>query len=445
MNRRFRNARILTILFIVLMVFITGFSFITIDTLAKNAILDATRDNLKGTASIIASQINGDTFARIQPGDESTPAYTSLRSTLDTMRQSDPSIRYIYTMRQNGSAVEFVADADYGIEPDAAIIGEIYPNFTPDLLMGFIQPSAGNEFITDKWGTTLSGYAPIRDGRGHVVGLVGVDMDSQLVVKRLQYISMTSLELLIIILVLFSIGAIITDIHRTRVEIMIGRAIEKLNVLNNIIRHDIFNTLTALIGYEEMARETATMPEVQEKLRTITALTEKIQHQITFTRDYQNLGLSMPEWQNVQKIITREISVSGITGVTITMDWGNLEIFANPLLDRVFHHLIDNSIRHGQKITKIHGYYQRSGAGIILIIEDDGIGIPGNEKEAIFKRQFYKNTGLGLFLSQEILTMTNFSIRETGEPGTGARFEIMVPKGAYRYGDNPLVGGRCRE
>jgi signal transduction histidine kinase len=434
MKSRFRNARILTILFIFLMFFVTGFSFILIDTTAKDAILDATRNDLKGTASIIASQINGDTFARIQPGDESTPAFTSLRSTLDTIRQSDPSIRYIYTMRQNGSAVEFVVDADYGIQPDAAIIGDIYPNFSPNLLTGFLQPSAGTEFITDKWGTTLSGYAPIRDGSGRVVGLVGVDMDSQKVIGRLQYLSMTNYALLIIILVLFLIGAILTDMHRTRVETMIEQAIVKLNVLNNIIRHDIFNTLTALIGYEEMAQQTDTMPEVQKKLITITALTEKIQQQITFTRDYQNLGLSMPQWQNVQKIITQVLTVSGKTGITITMDFGNLEIFANPLLERVFHHLIDNSIQYGQTLTKIHGYYQRSGAGIILIIEDDGIGIPTDEKDAIFKRQFYKNAGLGLFLSQEILAMTNFSIRETGEPGKGARFEITVPKGAWRLG-----------
>ncbi len=432
MNHRFRNARIVTILLIILMIFITGFSFIVIDIMAKNALLDVTRDELKGSASIIASQINGDTFARIQPGDESTPAFTSLRSTLDTIRQSDPSIRYIYTMRQKGNAVEFVVDADYGIQPDAATIGEIYPYFAPDLQKGFLQPSAGTEFITDKWGTTLSGYAPIRDSSGRVVGLVGVDMDSHKVIERQQFNSMTNYALLIIILALFLLGAILTDIHRARVEIMIERANGKLNVLNNIIRHDIFNTLTALIGYEEMAQQTDTMPEVQKKLNTIVALTQKIQQQITFTRDYQNLGLSMPQWQNVQKIITREISVSNTTGVVITMDFGDLEILADPLLERVFHHLIDNSIQYGQTLTKIHGYYQRSGTGIMLIIEDDGIGIPTDEKEAIFKRQFYKNSGLGLFLVQEILSMTNFSIRETGEPGKGAKFEMTVPKGSWR-------------
>ena len=91
--------------------------FITIDILAKEAIFDITRNDLKGSAAIIATQVPGDTFAGIQPGNESTTVFISLRSTLDTIRQSNPSIRYIYTLRQNGSAVEFVVDADYGIEP----------------------------------------------------------------------------------------------------------------------------------------------------------------------------------------------------------------------------------------------------------------------------------------------------------------------------------------
>jgi signal transduction histidine kinase len=37
-----------------------------------------------------------------------------------------------------------------------------------------------------------------------------------------------------------------------------------------------------------------------------------------------------------------------------------------------------------------------------------------------------------LFLSREILAITGITITENGEPGKGARFEITVPKGAWR-------------
>ena len=65
-------------------------------------------------------------------------------------------------------------------------------------------------------------------------------------------------------------------------------------------------------------------------------------------------------------------------------------------------------------------------------VEDDGTGIPAEEKEKIFERGYGKNTGLGLFLTREILGITGITIRETGIPGKGARFEIAVPTAAYR-------------
>jgi hypothetical protein len=39
---------------------------------------------------------------------------------------------------------------------------------------------------------------------------------------------------------------------------------------------------------------------------------------------------------------------------------------------------------------------------------------------------------MGLFLSREILAITGINLTETGPPGTGARFEMKVPRGAYR-------------
>jgi signal transduction histidine kinase len=67
------------------------------------------------------------------------------------------------------------------------------------------------------------------------------------------------------------------------------------------------------------------------------------------------------------------------------------------------------------------------------MIEDNGVGIPEKDKEKIFEQGYGKHTGLGLFLAKEILAITGISIRETGTPGTGARFEILVPKDTCRF------------
>ena len=61
------------------------------------------------------------------------------------------------------------------------------------------------------------------------------------------------------------------------------------------------------------------------------------------------------------------------------------------------------------------------------------MGITDEDKKRLFTRGFRKNTGLGLFLSREILAITGITITENGTTGKGARFEIAVPKGARRF------------
>jgi signal transduction histidine kinase len=110
---------------------------------------------------------------------------------------------------------------------------------------------------------------------------------------------------------------------------------------------------------------------------------------------------------------------------------------------KVCYNLMDNAVRYGGKITTIRFSALKSGDDHLIVCEDDGDGIVAKEKERIFKRGFGKNTGLGLALSREILSITGITITETGEPGKGARFEIVVPKGMWRMNpDTDDVHGR---
>jgi len=69
---------------------------------------------------------------------------------------------------------------------------------------------------------------------------------------------------------------------------------------------------------------------------------------------------------------------------------------------------------------------------LILVFDDDGVGVPADQKELIFNHGFGKNTGLGLALSREILAVTNIRILETGISGKGARFEVHIPPQSWR-------------
>jgi signal transduction histidine kinase len=114
------------------------------------------------------------------------------------------------------------------------------------------------------------------------------------------------------------------------------------------------------------------------------------------------------------------------------MDTGGLFVFADPLLGRVFYTLMDNTIRHGRNASLIRISTMPAASGISLVYEDNGIGVPDPEKEAIFEQGFGTNTGYGLFIAREILAITGMKIRECGIFSRGARFEISIPDGVYR-------------
>lgn len=118
--------------------------------------------------------------------------------------------------------------------------------------------------------------------------------------------------------------------------------------------------------------------------------------------------------------------------IGLSADLPSVEVFADPILEKVFYNLLENAVRHGQKVTAITVSAREIPEGLVICWEDNGVGIPAHEKERIFQRDYGKHTGLGLFLAREICSVTGITLTETGDPGKGARFELLVPAGSYR-------------
>jgi PAS domain S-box-containing protein len=210
------------------------------------------------------------------------------------------------------------------------------------------------------------------------------------------------------------------------------QANKKLNLLNSVTRHDILNQLTALLGYLDLTRQETTDPQTLKYLEKEELAANAIRKQIMFTRDYQNIGDQTPLWHNMPETLSRALATLDLHNIRINAGLPPIEIYADPMFEKVFYNLIENSIRHGEHLTKITIHSQDTPDGINLIVEDDGVGIPEKAKKMIFSREYFKHTGFGLFLSREILSITNLTLSETGIPGEGARFVIHAPKGMYR-------------
>jgi PAS domain S-box-containing protein len=230
-----------------------------------------------------------------------------------------------------------------------------------------------------------------------------------------------------------SVASLIDMTDTARAEDAIKLANKKLNLLNNITRHDILNQLTGLFGYLELVRERLDDPLTISYLEQQKKAADMIKDQIEFTRDYQDIGVYSPEWQKVQETIYRSVASLHRTDITLSVDCGDVEIFADLLLEKVFYTLAENAIRHGETVTKIQFSVKETQETLKIICKDNGRGVPKEAKEKIFKREYFQNTGLGLFLTREILGITGITITETGIFGKWARFEILVPKGTYRF------------
>jgi signal transduction histidine kinase len=160
--------------------------------------------------------------------------------------------------------------------------------------------------------------------------------------------------------------------------------------------------------------------------------TERIRRQFQFAKDYQNIGMDSPRWQKIGALVRLAEEEAGIRSIRMDAASENAEIFADPMIGRVFYNLFDNASRHGERVTEIHVSILVSGGTPVIVIGDNGIGIPAEEKERIFERGYGKNNEWGLFLAREILAITGSSIVENGAAGSGARFEIRIPASSFR-------------
>jgi PAS domain S-box-containing protein len=211
---------------------------------------------------------------------------------------------------------------------------------------------------------------------------------------------------------------------------------KKLNLLSSITRHDINNQLVTINGFLELLhRKFPGDPEREDFFEKITNASDRINAMIQFTREYEKIGVNAPVWQDCCKLLDTAVKQTPLGNVTVKNDLpAGTEVFADPLMIKVCYNLMDNAVKHGGKITTIRFSAQERNGNHIVVCEDDGDGILAEDKERIFDRGFGKNTGLGLTLVREILDITGITIKETGEPGKGARFEITVSKDMWRIG-----------
>lgn len=204
---------------------------------------------------------------------------------------------------------------------------------------------------------------------------------------------------------------------------------EKLGVVGSLTRHDVRNKLSIIASNVYLAKQKlADDPDTLEFLASIESTIDKLEKIFEFSRIYEKVGVEELVYMDVEKSVNEAAILLGLDGVKLVNECKGLTVLADSLLRQLFYNLIDNTLWHGQMVTQIKVHCKEEKDCLKLVYEDNGVGVPENEKELIFKEGYGKSTGYGLYLIRNICKAYGWSIKETGEPGKGAQFTMTIPK-----------------
>lgn len=253
--------------------------------------------------------------------------------------------------------------------------------------------------------------------------------------------------------------------ERKRNEENLRKAKERAEEANKIksefisnISHEIRTPLNSIIGFSEMLTNHISDPKLKEYAGSIRSAGNALLMLINDILDLSKIeaGRLMinPEPVDIRALITEISHVFAVKVAKKNLDFvvDVQDIVPKSLmLDKVrirqvLFNLIGNAVKFTREgyirlIVKLNNESQKKGlTGLVICIEDSGIGIPAEEQESIFDpfvqldeggRQSGEGTGLGLSITKRLVDMMSGRISVVSEPGKGSSFcidfkEIMI-------------------
>ncbi|MCY4730194.1 PAS domain S-box protein [Natronomonas gomsonensis] len=226
--------------------------------------------------------------------------------------------------------------------------------------------------------------------------------------------------------------------ERKQYEQQLKEQRDNLQLLNEVVRHDIRNDLTVVKGYAELLAD-----HVDEDAETeLTTVQQKAEEAIELTktaRDLANVMLqSEAEKQQMSLSHALENQVEetrtgdSVSIVTIDGSIPDVSVRADNMLDAVFRNLLQNAIQHNDKdVPRVAVTAEETDTSVRVRIADNGPGVPDSRKDEIFARGEKglesAGSGLGLYLVKTLVDRYGGDVWvEDAEP-EGAVFVVELP------------------
>ncbi|HQB12226.1 MAG TPA: SpoIIE family protein phosphatase [Candidatus Omnitrophota bacterium] len=254
---------------------------------------DAFQKHFENFIEVSANFISGEEVLEIplEEGCDKLPQGGNLIRKLRSIRAVDPDIFDVYVMVRgpDRSTLRFVTNADRERTPVAC--GEPYDvRNEPRMRDGFLDAVANMIPSTDKWGTWVSAYAPIRKRTGETVAMIGVDIAQQRIMEiRAEFFNLFLLSIGACLFFSLAIG-LLSSFWLTRPMRQVIQGMERVRSgdLNHSLGHfsqiefekiaNIFNQMTGSLRH--MIRELEISTRENERVRHEIEVATEIQQSI---------------------------------------------------------------------------------------------------------------------------------------------------------------------
>ncbi|HMO50572.1 MAG TPA: PAS domain-containing protein [Kiritimatiellia bacterium] len=186
---------------------------------ARGALLGEVRAALQETAEAYALLVDGDVHQTLRyPDQESTPAYQEVVERFRRFMAKNPRLSYVYTViLDDEGRVRFVldsalpGDADGDGVDDHSYLMDVYESPSDTLLAALreMKSVVAPAPHTDQWGTFISGFAPVYNGAGEPVAILGVDIDVRDMINSLSLIRRSALAGLVLAFAIALLAAVV--------------------------------------------------------------------------------------------------------------------------------------------------------------------------------------------------------------------------------------------
>jgi PAS domain S-box-containing protein len=207
---------------------------------------------------------------------------------------------------------------------------------------------------------------------------------------------------------------------------------EKLRVVGGLTRHDVRNKLSAVTAYAYLLKKKhSDQADIIDGLCKMEQAVNDSMKIFDFAKMYEQIGSEELSYVDVEEKVKEASDLFSVPLPIIKNECHGITLLADSFLRQLFYNFIDNTRKYGKKTTTIRVYFERADQDSSkLVYEDDGVGVPFENKPRLFSEGFSTggSTGFGLFLTKKMIDVCGWTISEDGEPGKGAKFVITIPK-----------------